>query len=200
LEQAMHEQQPIPPEHQAAPEDRSVIERVRMAANGERNSAAAPGLEQQIAALAAQVRNLGVRLANARSAGDPSAPTPVPPSTRPPAAVTSSPAAATPTAGRLTTGASARILEMAEAAAVEIRATAELEAQRIRDAIATESAERLASLLESVGRQCDGVAALTAELDRVESSTATLRAQAVVLNSELQGMLVALSAVLRSAR
>src|SRR5476651_1945982 len=55
-----------PPDPALAPGQRSVIDRVRMAAAGGPAGATAPALEQQIAALAAQVRSLGQRLAGTR--------------------------------------------------------------------------------------------------------------------------------------
>jgi hypothetical protein len=176
-----------------------------MVANGESPSPAAPGLEQQIAALAAQVRNLGVRLAagaGGRNPGRGELPDAPPPRRSAEAAPAQDTTAEQAVIERLRTTAvpSARILAMAEAAAAEIRANATLEAERIREAAANASRERLTALLEIVARQSDGVAALSAELDRVEASTAALRAQANALDSELQGMLVALSSVSRSVR
>jgi cell division septum initiation protein DivIVA len=182
-----------------------VAARVRMTAAGSPPSPGTPALEEQIAALAAQVRSLGQRLSNNRSKGaastaeTPPAPTPAsdPRDTSPP--ITPRPAApgspAEPAPHIAATG--ARIVEMAHAAAAEIRADAEREAQRIRQAAAQARSDRVAAVLEIIARQCESVATLATEVDRIEQSAAVLREQLTALNDEWRRMLVAVSAVSR---
>lgn len=89
---------------------------------------------------------------------------------------------------------------MAEAAAGEIRASAEREAQRIREVVANDASERVAELLAIIAGQCESVAGLSAEAQRIEHSAATLREQARALEADLQVMLRALSAVAATDR
>jgi hypothetical protein len=103
-----------------------------------------------------------------------------------------------PAAPPFTTGES--ILAMAEAAADEIRASAEREAQRIREVVANDASERVAELLAIIASQCESVAGLTAEAERIEHSAVVLREQARALEADLQVMLSAVSAVARTDR
>ncbi len=134
-------------------------------------------LEDQIAALAAQVRRLGERLAAGSSlprlfgawAHGNSEPVDPP---------------AQPAAGSFDAG----ILASAESVASEIRATAEREARRIRDGAQREASMRAADLRAMVARQRETLAALGAEIGHLEHSIATIRSQSRALEAELRAV------------
>jgi hypothetical protein len=168
--------------------DPPMFARVRTAASGEPAAPDAPALEQQIAALAAQVRDLGQRLSSARS-GAPMAAAPAA------AGLATSQPPLQPVANTSATNAS--ILAIAQAAADEIRGHAEREASLIRDSAAKASSERAAALLEIIAQQCRSVTTLAAEVDRVEQSVTVLREQLAALNDDWRRMLVAAGTVSR---
>ncbi len=113
-----------------------------------------------------------------------------PPADPPAPAPTSAPASTgAPTAGETFAQTSSRLIAsvvtLAELAAVEIRASAEVEAAAIR----TRAAERLsastsAQLLALLERQRNMLAALSSQTDRLEQSAAVLRAQVAALEAE----------------
>jgi uncharacterized coiled-coil protein SlyX len=145
---------------------------------------AARDLEAQIAALAAQVRRLGERLAA--------------PSTALPRLRIAwnrvAPAPASEPPSRASEALMAGILETAESVAAEIRASAEREAQRIRDGALLEAAARIAGLRAMIAGQRDTLGALAAEIGRLEHSATTLRSHARALDAELQAIDQALRA------
>jgi uncharacterized coiled-coil protein SlyX len=135
-------------------------------------------LETQIASLAAQVRRLGERLGGA----------PIPlPRLRP-----RQPQAGPPPTSPVDL--SAGMLATAESVAAEIRASAEREAQRIRDHALAEANERIAGLHAMIAGQRATLAALAAEIGHLEYSASTMRAQARALDGELQAIDQALRA------
>ncbi len=91
-----------------------------------------------------------------------------------------------------------RILEAAERAAAEIRASAHREAERIRSqppaAIAAASDEDAAALLAAARRQRHTLAVIAAEIERIEDGAAVLRTQLRALEGELTGFIELLSA------
>jgi vacuolar-type H+-ATPase subunit E/Vma4 len=86
------------------------------------------------------------------------------------------------------------IVAMAERAASEIRENAMREAERIRAGATTDAGDRVNELRALIQRQRESLAALSAEADRVEQSSAILRSQARALASELDGMLASVDA------
>jgi len=141
----------------------------KKANNGGRSLAALgdyarPDLEAQVAALAAQVRRLGERLA----------PNEVPAS--PPA-----PDGTSSAKGLL----NERVLAAAEAVAAEIRADAEREAERIRSGAQLQAARQIEQLRAMVAQQREAVATLVREAEQLEQSVAAIRAQADTLDAEL---------------
>jgi cell division septum initiation protein DivIVA len=221
----MSERQPAN-EHDPKADEPGVIPGARQGGRGSPPPASA-SLEQQIAALAAQVRGLGQRLVSARQSTTVSSVAaesplrgpggrrvaaihPATNSQRSPETQRDVPADdgpneshRPPPAGVGDAGgvASENIIAMAEVVADEIRANAEREALRIREADANDAgehlAERLAELLAVLARQAESVAILTAEVARIEQSAAVFREQALALETELQETLASISALTR---
>jgi uncharacterized coiled-coil protein SlyX len=129
-------------------------------------------VEDQIAALEAQVRALGERLAARAGSG-----------VAPAREALSRRASETevPTTASLTEA----ILSSAESVAAEIRASAQREAEIVRASAEREAAARIASLRGMVVKQRETLAGVAAEIGQLERSAATLRAQARTLDAEL---------------
>jgi hypothetical protein len=222
----MSERQPAN-EHDPKADEPGVIPGARQAGKGESPPPAPAGLEQQIAALAAQVRGLRQRLVSTRQATTvPSvaaesplrgpggrrvaAARPATNSPRPPEPERRVPVGESPNeshqapAGQAGDGASENIIAMAEVVADEIRANAEHEALAIRETEADNAsehlAERLAELLAVLARQAESVAILSAEVARIEQSAAVFREQAFALETELQETLASISVLTRADR
>jgi cell division septum initiation protein DivIVA len=212
-------------EHDPKADEPGVIPGARRSGKGESPPPAPAGLEQQIAALAAQVRSLGQRLVSTRqSTTVPSvaaesplrgpggrrveAPQPATNSPRPLEPQGRVPVGDEPNENHLPpqapTADAENIIAMAEVVADEIRADAEREASRIREAEANGAsehlAERLAELLAVLARQAESVAILSAEVARIEQSAAVFREQAFALEIELQETLASISALTRADR
>jgi hypothetical protein len=119
---------------------------------------------------------------------------PQPPQVDWPAAAAPAPAPAAPTQAELLTRTAEDIVVMAERAATEIRENALREAERIRAGATIDAGERVNDLRALIQRQRESLAALSAETDRVEQSSAILRAQARALAGELDGMLASVDA------
>lgn len=127
-----------------------------------------PDVETQVEALAAQVRDLGERLA--AEAGAPTAAAPPP-----------NPAAAAPsTPGVLGANLGERVLAAATAVAEEIRASAQREAERIRSGRVLRPGELRAAL----SRQRSGLAELLSATAHIEQSLEIVRARLGVLDSD----------------
>ncbi|MGA2470532.1 MAG: hypothetical protein ABSG64_07565 [Solirubrobacteraceae bacterium] len=153
-------------EHHAQTVEPSLLAPGRAASPHPSTQPGAPDLERQITALAAQVRRLGERL-------DGDAPT----------------AAADPEASALTDA----IIATAEAAAAQIRASAEREAERIRNSGTGVASERMAGLVTMLVRQRGTLATLAAQADRIGQAAASLGAEARALDSELRDTLAAIA-------
>jgi hypothetical protein len=88
------------------------------------------------------------------------------------------------------------IVVAAEAAAGEIRASAEREAQLIRAAADPVGAiGGIHALRDTIARQRETLAGLAAETTRVERSAAILRAQVCALEAEMQQALIVVDAL-----
>lgn len=123
-----------------------------------------PELRRQVALLAGQVRELGARVSPAGEAPQ-----------RTSAAKTAE-----------------RTIAAAERAAAEIRESAMREAQRIR-AGGARSGDEEAELLASARRQRETLAAIAAEIERLEHSAGILRTQLRSLEGELTNIVRVLS-------
>jgi uncharacterized coiled-coil protein SlyX len=157
-----------------------------------RASPAPPDLEQRIAALAAQVRTLAQRFTvtppESSAAQAAHAPSPVHGPDVASEASSPSPARAP--------GIMNAIVVAAEAAAGEIRASAEREAQLIRAAADPVGAiGGIHALRDTIARQRETLAGLAAETTRVERSAAILRAQVCALEAEMQQALIVVDAL-----
>jgi hypothetical protein len=166
-----------------------------------REPASPPGLEHQIAALAAQVRNLGRRLTNEQP------PAHVEPAGRDEDGFIGNAQSRNGHSAPVASASlvSANILAAARAAADGIRAEAEQKARDIRDAVAPAPSEQVGDeqvgeLLAIVARQCASVAALESELGRVEQSVSVLRSQLSALDADWRAMLATINAVANPRR
>jgi hypothetical protein len=153
------------------------------APTGHDNGRDRPDLETQIASLAAQIRQIGERLADGQAAAREKRIAP-----RGAASVTVDPVLYNEASGPpdATAALNERVLDAAEAVAAEIRAGAEREAERIRTAAAHAPSGAIDELATIVARHRQAIAALTSETDRIEHGVAILRAQARVLDAELR--------------
>lgn len=163
--------------------------------------AAALDLRRQVAVLADQVRQLGGgtgRAAESSEQGDATTAVetalPPPPRPRAPAAAAAEAGPAAPeqptvSAAETFADRSSRLIEsvitLAELAAVEIRAGAELEAAAIRERAAERGrAPATSQLLALLERQRQMLAALSAQTDRLDEAGAVVRAQIRALEAE----------------
>jgi hypothetical protein len=87
------------------------------------------------------------------------------------------------------------IVVAAEAAAGEIRASAEREAQLIRATADRGPIGSIRALRDTIARQSETLAGLAAESTRVERSAAILRAQVRALEAEMQQALSVVEAL-----
>lgn len=138
-------------------------------------------LEQRIAALAAQVRTLAQRFTGAPPESSAAQVAHPPSRVREPDAVSEA-SLPSPAGAPGTTNA---IVAVAEAAAGEIRASAEREAQLIRATAGGGPIGSIRALRDTIARQRETLAGLAAETTRVEHSAAILQAQVRALEAEM---------------
>ena len=156
-----------------------------------RVSTTAPDLEQRIAALTAQVRVLAERFTGIRPASPlPQAASPSP-GAQEPGIVREASSPVLPGASENTSA----IVAAAQAAAGEIRASAEREAKLILAAAGYSPIGTVRALRDTVARQRETLAGLVAETTRIEHSAAILQAQVRALEAEMRQALAVVDAL-----
>jgi uncharacterized coiled-coil protein SlyX len=145
-------------------------------------------LEQGIAALAAQVRALAQRFTGIppASAASQAAPPPTPAAESGTVRKASSPAP---------TGITSAIVAAAEAAAGEILASAEREAELIRASADGGVSGVIRALRDTISRQREMLTGLATETTRIEHSAAILQAQVRALEAEMRQALAVVDAL-----